>query len=298
MLCAAYLSLFERKVIARVQRRLGPSYTGPFGMMQPIADILKLFFKRGVLSVYSKRSIISIVALMLCSLMSITMIPISSDLYIFNPKFGLLYILVFHTIFTFTEIIIGTESGSKYGIIGGFRAYFQAISSYIPYVLSILCVALLTNSFNLIDIVELQKPVPFIISMFPVFFIFFIVSTITLNRTPFDFTEAESEIIAGNYVEYGGMLFGMLYLCEYINLVFSASIVSLLFLGGWHSIPGLSFLPPHISMFIKITTIIVIMILIRAILPRYKQEHVIRISWSIFCPALVIYFMIFQSIVP
>jgi NADH-quinone oxidoreductase subunit H len=183
-------------------------------------------------------------------------------------------------------------------VIGGFRGYFQAVSYYVPYVLSILCIALIANSFNLIDIVELQNPMPFVFLMFPVFLVFIIVSLIALNRTPFDFTEAESEIIAGNYVEYGGMLFGMLYLCEYINLVFSACIISILFLGGWNPIPGLAFLPPHVSMLVKITVIITIMILIRAVLPRYKQEHVIRISWGIFCPMLILYFMAFQSIAP
>lgn len=292
---AAYLSLFERKIIARVQMRLGPSYTGFLGILQPLADALKLFFKRGALQNISRKAILAICLFMATSLISITLIPLSSDTYIFDPKFGLLYAFIIHTVISFLEIMIGVESGSKYGIIGGIRGYFQMISTHFPYLLSILCIGSMTNSFNLIDIVELQNKIPFAFIIAPVFVVFFIVSLINLNRTPFDFTEAESEIIAGNYVEYGGMLFGMIYLSEYLNLIFSSSLIVLLFLGGWSPIFGLTTIPPEVSMFIKVISIIFVIILIRSILPRYKQTYVIHLSWIIFCPIIIIYFVSFES---
>ncbi len=275
--------------------RLGPSYTGFFGILQPLADAIKLFLKRGALQNISKKAILAVCLFMTTSLISITLIPLSSSVYIFDAEFGLLYVFIIHIIMGFLEIMIGIESGSKYGIIGGIRKYFQMISTHFPYLLSILCIGIMTNSFNLIKIVELQNRTPFIIVIAPIFVIFFIISLINLNRAPFDFTEAESEIIAGNYVEYGGMLFAMVYLSEYLNLIFSSSLIVLLFLGGWYPIFGLTFILPEINMFIKIMGVIFLIILIRAIIPRYKQTYIIHLSWTIFCPIIVIYFVFFES---
>lgn len=277
--------------------RLGPSYTGFCGLLQPLADMLKLFFKRGALENISKKAIVSICALMTVSLISITLIPISSNSHIFNPELGILYMFIIHAIISFLEIVIGVESGSKYGFIGGIRGYFQTVATHLPYLLSILCIALMTSSFNLIEIAEFQSKTPFCVIIPPVFIIFLIISIMTLHRTPFDFTEAESEIIAGNYVEYGGMLFGMIYLSEYLNLMVSSSMISILFLGGWNQILGLKFFSPEILMIAKTIFVMSLIIIIRAVLPRYKQKHAIHLSWIIFCPIIIIYLVSFESII-
>ncbi len=293
---AAYLSWFERKIIARIQMRLGPSYTGYCGLMQPIADAIKLIFKKNALTGHSKKAISAICIFMITSLLSITLIPFSENIYLFDPKYGLLYILILHTICSLAEIIIGIESNSKYGIIGGTRAYYQAISSFLPFTLGILCIALITNTFNLNEIIFYQKNISFVFILPPVFITFFIATLMSLNRTPFDFTEAESEIIAGNYVEYGGILFAMIYLSEYLNLIFSSAVIVILFLGGWQPLPYLGFLPSYISLSIKTILIMTIIISIRAILPRYRQQYAIYISWGVLCPITILYMILIKSI--
>lgn len=279
-----------------MQMRFGPSYTGVCGCLQPIADALKLFCKRGALKNISQKAILSICFLMAISLIAITLIPLSAKSYLFNSDFSLIYIILIQMIISFLEITIGIESGAKYGLIGGIREYFQNLASNLSYFLSILCIASIADSFNIIEIVELQNNLPFIIILCPIFIIFFIISLINLNRLPFDFTEAESEIIAGNYVEYGGMLFAMIYLSEYLCLIFSSSIIVLLFLGGWHSFFGISFIPPEILMIIKVIFIVFLIIVIRAIFPRYKQKYIIHLSWSLFPLIILIYFVLFEYI--
>lgn len=286
---AAYLSLFERKVIARVQMRLGPSYNGMFGVLQPIADAIKLFFKRGALEGHSSYAIFAVCLFMALSFISIILIPLSENLYIFNPKYGLLYIVFFQVIIKLSEIVIGIESKSKYGVIGGIRAYFQSVCEYLPFVLSIICIVFITRTFNIIEVVQFQKDVSFAILITPVAVIYFTTSLMLLNRIPFDFPEAESEIIAGNYVEYGGMLFGMIYLSEYLNLMFVSALISLLFLGGWNPIYDIAFASPCFWMILKTMLVMTLIIIIRSVLPRYKQSQVIRFSWLVFCPIIIIY---------
>jgi NADH-quinone oxidoreductase subunit H len=285
---AAYLSLFERKILGRIQRRLGPSYCGPFGVLQPIADALKLFLKKGALKGHSKNSIFSVCFFMFASLLLILFVPLSEDIYLFNPKYGLIYIVILLETIGICEVLIGTNTISKYGIIGGVRSYFQLPASHIPFVLSLLCVALAANSFNLIKIGQFQNVWPLSITTAPVFIIFFVSILIILNRTPFDFTEAESELVAGNYVEYGGMLFAMIYLSEYINLMFASALTTILFLGAWNPIMFIKNIPPWVWMLLKTTFVMTFMIVIRAMLPRYKQQDIIKISWKLFCPVLII----------
>jgi NADH-quinone oxidoreductase subunit H len=213
---------------------------------------------------------------------------------LFNPQYGLLYVLLFHAINVFCEIIIGTESNSKYGIIGGSRAYFQTLAGYMPFMLSILVIYIIVGSFNFIDIVEIKQTATFDIWMWPLFVVFFITTLILLNRTPFDFPEAESELVAGNYVEYGGILFGMLYLSEYINLLFYSGLIVVLFLGGWHAIPLLSFIPSYVAMLVKTGVVLTCIVLIRSILPRQKQMTAILISWKVLCPIVIVYIILFE----
>ena len=292
ILFAAYLSLFERKLIGRIQLRLGPTNCGACGIFQPIADAVKLFFKQNPLKGHSKQSIIAVCLLFIMSLCQLSIIPLSDSLFLINPQNGILCIIFFHAVMVFSEILIGVTSNSKYGVIGGVRAYLQLVGSHMPFVLALICVSLHANSLNFIEIVEVQESNSFIYALFPIFIIFFITGLIVMNRTPFDFPEAESELVAGAYVEYGGVLFAMIYLSDYLNIIFVSLIVSILFLGGYNPIIDIGFIPPYVWLFLKSASIMGVIILIRAILPRYRQDQMMSIAWYVFCPIILIYMLI------
>jgi NADH-quinone oxidoreductase subunit H len=225
--------------------------------------------------------------------MAVTLIPISDNLYVFNPKYGLLYVILIFTALGFVEVFIGIDSQSKYGVIGGVRAYFQMLAAHLPFLLSVICIVSITKTFNIIEIVNFQSGLSLGVVLLPVFVVYFFTSLIILNRTPFDFTEAESEIVAGNYTEYGGMLFAMIYLSEYVNLVFVSALIVLLFMGGWNPVVNIQSVSPYAWMAIKTMIIITFIICIRAIFPRYKQNKIIKFSWLLFCPIVMIYTMLF-----
>ncbi len=288
---AAYLSLIERKFIGRIQMRLGPTRCGIFGVWQPIADALKLFFKRNALKGHSAQSIFAVFLLFFIALMQLSIIPLSKNFLILNPSNGLLFIIFFHTLFVVAEILIGTTSASKYGVIGGIRSYLQLVGGHIVFVLSLICVFLYSGSLNLLDIVKSQEHHLFALLLLPVFVVFFISSLASMNRTPFDFTEAESEIVAGAYVEYGGILFAMIYLSDYLNIIFMSAVISILFLGGYKPIFDINFVPPCVWLVLKILIITCLTILIRAMLPRYRQDQMIEIFWIIACPIIIGYLL-------
>lgn len=283
---AAYISLFERKLIARIQLRLGPDHCGPCGIFQPIADALKLFFKRDALKGHSKQSIFAVCLLFFTSLLQLILIPISHD--VFKSTYGLLFVILLHSVIVFSEILIGTSSKSKYGVIGGVRSYIQIVGSHMPFVLSLILMMLLTKTLNLSELVSLQKHTIFAIPLFPIFVVFFITSLMITNHIPFDFPEAESELVAGAYVEYGGILFGMIYLSDYLNLIFISALTATLFLGG----AGSAIFSGYVAIVLKTILLASLVILIRAILPRYRQDQMIKISWMILSPILFIFIFI------
>ena len=290
---AAFLTLVERKVIARIQLRIGPGYHGICGVLQPIADALKLFLKRGSLNGHGALSIFAVFLLFFTSLINLSLIPLSDDLMLINPEYGIIWILVLHFFIVLSEVIIGISSKSKYGIIGGFRAYFQSFGSYIPFVLSLIFISVMTKSFNFSEIVRFQADSSWNIYVFPVFVVFLITSFMITNRCPFDFPEAESELVAGAYTEYGGILFGMIYLSEYLNIIFVSALISLFFLGGWLPLFESSFIPGSFWMFLKVFAMSVVFIVVRAILPRYSQEHMLKMSFVLLCPILILFIALF-----
>ncbi|MDR3030991.1 MAG: NADH-quinone oxidoreductase subunit H [Holosporales bacterium] len=289
---AAYVSLLERKLIGRVQLRLGPNKCGPLGLFQPIADALKLLFKRDSLKNHSKQSIFGVCLMFFIALFQLTLIPLAKDIYVLNLEYSLFMPMFFHAVFAFSEITIGMRSKSKYGVIGGVRGYIQLLGSHIPFILILTNIALYTKSLNILDIIETQNKLPLIVPLFPLFIVFFITSLIIANKTPFDFLEAESEIVSGIYVEYGGILFAMIYLSDYLNLIFISSFISALFLGGYQPILGITFLPPIVNSIIKPIIVMSFIILLRAILPRYKQEQMILISWGILSLTALAYLIV------
>jgi NADH-quinone oxidoreductase subunit H len=265
---AAYLSLLERKLIARIQLRLGPNNCGIFGILQPLADALKLLFKANPFVGHSAGAIIGVCLLLFLSLLQLAIIPFFSGSALLECDCKLLLVIVFHSAIVFCEVLIGVSSGSKFGVIGGVRAYLQYVGSHIPFTLSMIYVMLEGGTLDLSTIPCHSNPA-FVVA-------FFITSLIAFNRIPFDFPEAESEIVGGAYVEYGGILFGMIYLSDYLNLIFASSLMAVLFLG-WNVVTILA----------GTIVIIVGIITIRATLPRYRQDQMIRISWCILIPILL-----------
>ncbi|MDR1289099.1 MAG: NADH-quinone oxidoreductase subunit H [Holosporales bacterium] len=275
--CAAYLSLFERKLIGWIQLRVGPDQCGIFGVGQPIADALKLLFKRAALDGHSRPAIFAICLMFTTSLIQLSLIPFFRDGALWRVENGLILIILLHSIVVFCETMIGTASHSKFGVIGGTRAYLQHVGSYVPFLLSMVCVILGTDTTDLSMIPKVAGSFQWMLLKIPLFIIFFITILIVANKIPFDFPEAESEIVSGAYVEYGGILFGLIYLSDYLNLMFYSALISTIFLGR----------------FVILGTICIIstIILIRAILPRYRQDEMIKISWTILSPLLLVCMM-------
>jgi NADH:ubiquinone oxidoreductase subunit H len=265
---AAYLSLFERKLIARIQMRLGPDKCGIFGMAQPIADALKLLFKSNTFSGHSTRSIVGVCGFMFLSIMQLTTIPLFEGEALLECNCKLLAIVLIHSAIVFFEILIGISSGSKFGVIGGMREYIQYSGSHIPFTLAMVYVMLDGNTIDLVANAKLANP------LFAI--VFFVTSLIAFNKMPFDFQEAESEIIGGTYIEYGGILFGMIYLSDYLNLTFISLLMAFIFFGG-----------NVFATIIGSIIIIALIISIRATLARYRQDQMLKISWLLLTPTLI-----------
>ena len=280
---AAYLSLFERKLIGRIQLRYGPSYCGIFGILQPIADVLKLLCKRNAINNHSIFAIISICVIVCCEFLISCFLPFCNGIPVLSCKFGLFYIAILYIIISIAEIIIGLSGNSKFGVIGSIRIYFQKLAYYFPLLLIFMIIGNYTNDFNIVNIITTQKNTLFLFSMPHIFIIFCITMLIIINRIPFDFAEAESELVAGNYTEYGGILFGLIYLADYINLINAAALIVTLFFG----VNGM------LSFITKMFIIISIIITIRAILPRYKQYNIIKMFFGIITPILLIHYILF-----
>jgi NADH-quinone oxidoreductase subunit H len=278
---AAFMSLAERKLIARIQMRIGPVNCGPCGLLQPIADAVKLIFKRDPLRQCTAHGIFGVVLLFSASLIQFTIIPGISGL---SYEYSLLIVLLCHAVIAFAETLIGLASKSKYGAIGGTRAYLQLLGSNLPLMLSVVVIAVMTRNLNLAEIACMHYDLPLAAKMIPIGVIFFITTLMSASRCPFDFVEAESEIVAGAYVEYGGIMFALIYLSDYLNLLFASSLTSIIFLYGGGSAYW------RIPIFAaKSLLVACFVILIRAILPRFRQNQMIRMSLLYITPILLLY---------
>ncbi|MDR1034698.1 MAG: NADH-quinone oxidoreductase subunit H [Holosporales bacterium] len=270
---AAYLSLFERKLIGWIQLRVGPDRCGIFGIGQPIADALKLLFKRQALDSHSGPAIFAICLMFAVALIQLSLIPFVNNFVLWKSENGLIILLLLHSIVVFCETMIGTASHSKFGVIGGTRAYLQHVGSHVPFVLSMVCIILGTNTTDLLMITKITDSFLWFLLKIPLFIIFFVTILIVAKKIPFDFPEAESEIVSGAYVEYGGILFGLIYLSDYLNLIFYSALISTIFLRNFVILGTIS--------------MISLLILIRAILPRYRQDEMIKIALVILLPLLL-----------
>ena len=303
LIAIAYFTLVERKILASIQRRRGPNVVGIFGLLQPLADGLKLFVKETILP--SNADIILFVfapiLTFLLSLISWTVIPLGFGMFFTELNIGILYLLAISSLGVYGIIIGGWSSNSKYSFLGALRSTAQMISYELTIGFSILSVIICSKSLNLISIVLAQKTIWYCFPLFPIFLIFFISCLAETNRHPFDLPEAEAELVSGYNVEYSAMGFALFFLGEYSNMLLMSSLSTILFLGGWSapfpfSIKFINFLPGSFWFSLKICFFIILFIVARAILPRYRYDQLMRLGWKIFLPFTLSWFIYTSSI--
>jgi len=288
MLHVAYVVYFERKVIGHMQSRLGPMRVGWHGLLQPIADGLKLFFKEDIIPSQADKPIFYIAPIigMIAVLSSLAVIPLWEGFSIANLNIGILYILALSSVGAYSIILAGWASNSKYSFLGGLRSSAQVISYEISMGLSLVGVMMLAGSANLSDIVRAQSGHWFLWSQ-PVACLIFVLSAIAeTNRAPFDLPEAESELVAGYFTEYSGMRFGLFFMAEYAGMFIMSALGSICFLGGWNG-PDFGIfahVPKVIWLLLKIYGCIFFYFWIRATLPRYRYDQLMNLGWKLFIP--------------
>jgi NADH-quinone oxidoreductase subunit H len=280
-----FLTWLERKIVGRIQNRLGPNRVGPWGLLQPIADMIKMFTKEDIVPSGADRWVHTLapVVLVIPVVLAFAVIPFGQNMAPVDLNIGILYIVALGSLATIGIFMAGFGSNNKFALIGGMRAVAQIISYEIPQVLSIVTVLLLAGSLSLVKIVDRQGALWFV-AVIPVgtiaFLIYGISAIAETNRTPFDLPEAESEIVAGHHTEYSGMKFGLFYLAEYLNLFVVCAIGSTLFLGGWQG----PFLPPWIWFLAKTYLLIFVAMWIRGTLPRFRIDQMMAFAWKVLVP--------------
>jgi NADH-quinone oxidoreductase subunit H len=287
IIAVAYLTYFERKIIASMQLRKGPNVVGPYGLLQPIADGVKLLHKETIIPTLASPFLFFIAPIITFSLSLIAwaVIPVGAGLVLADINVGILYLLAISSLGVYGVIIAGWSSNSKYAFLGALRSAAQMVSYEVSMGLIIISVLLCVGSLNLSDIVMAQQKMWFMFPLFPMFIVFFISALAETNRTPFDLPESEAELVAGYHVEYSSMLFAFFYLGEYANMILMSALTTLLFCGGWlPPIDALSFIPGPIWFIGKIIFFLFVFIWVRATLPRYRYDQLMRLGWKVFLP--------------
>lgn len=285
----AYMTLAERKVMAAMQRRKGPNIVGLFGLLQPLADGLKLFVKETVLPSSANLLIfvISPVITFLLALISWCVLPLAEGMVYSDLNVGVLYILAISSLGVYGIIMAGWSSNSKYAFLGSLRSAAQMVSYEVSLGLILINVLLCAGSLNFTEITLAQQTTWYLIPLFPVFLMFYISILAETNRAPFDLPEAEAELVAGYNVEYSAMGFALFFLGEYANMILMCSLATTLFLGGWFPILNIipfSWVPSTIWYGLKTTFLLFSFIWVRSSLPRYRYDQLMRLGWKIFLP--------------
>jgi NADH-quinone oxidoreductase subunit H len=289
LICVAMLTYFERKVIAAMQLRRGPNVVGPLGLLQPFADGLKLLCKETIIPAQANK-VVFLLAPMLTFILALVgwaVIPLSAQYVIANVNVGVLYLFAVSSLGVYGIIMAGWASNSKYAFLGAIRSSAQMVSYEVSIGFVIVTVLLCVGSLNLSDIVLAQQRHWFAGPLFPMFVVFFISALAETNRHPFDLPEAEGELVAGYNVEYSSMSFALFFLGEYANMILMSGITSILFLGGWlppFDHPLLNAVPGFVWFALKIAFILFCFIWMRATLPRYRYDQLMRLGWKIFLP--------------
>ncbi|MCD6035379.1 MAG: nuoH [Rickettsiales bacterium] len=300
----AYLTYVERKVIARMQLRRGPNVVGPFGLLQPLADGLKLMFKEVVLPTKANKVLFVMAPMLTFTLAMIgwAVIPFDEGLVLADINVGILYLLAISSLGVYGVVIAGWSSNSKYAFLGGIRSASQMISYEVAIGFAIICMLLVAGSLNLTEIVLAQKAMPVWLHLllFPMVIVFFVCILAETNRHPFDLPEAEAELVAGFNVEYSSMTFALFFLGEYANMILMSGICAILFMGGWlpptffgifpvGTLPFLQIIPGILWFGAKIAFLLFCFLWVRATFPRYRYDQLMRLGWKVFLPLTLIW---------
>lgn len=292
LLAVAYLTYVERKVIAAIQWRRGPNRVGPLGLLQPIADGLKLLHKEIIWPRAANRwiFILAPVATFSLSLMAWAVIPLWAHGALANINVGLLYLLAISGLSVYGIILAGWASNSRYAFLGGLRSAAQMISYEVSIGLIVVAVVLLSGSFNLNDIVAAQKNLWYVVPLFPLMIVYMMSMLAETNRAPFDLPEAEAELVSGYNVEYSSMPFAFFFLGEYANMILMSALGTILFLGGWLSPMGtLDFVPGPLWFVLKMSLFLFVFLWVRAAMPRYRYDQLMYLGWKVFLPFNLFY---------
>lgn len=299
LLSVAYFTLAERKIMASIQRRRGPNVIGYLGLLQPLADGLKLFIKETILPTSANIFIFLLAPLLtfFLSLMGWVVIPFGENLVVANVNIGLLYLFAISSLSVYGIILSGWSSNSKYAFLGSLRSASQMVSYEVSIGFIVISVVLCCGSFNLSEIIFSQSKVWYCLPLFPMFLIFFVSALAETNRHPFDLPEAEAELVSGYNVEYSAMGFALFFLGEYANMLLMSSLTTILFFGGWLPILNIipfNFIPGFVWFGLKICIFVILFCWIRAALPRYRYDQLMSLGWKTFLP-LSIGWLFFSS---
>src|SRR5687767_12817426 len=305
LLAVAYLTLWERKFIGWVQIRIGPNRVGPAGLLQPIADGIKLLFKEIILPTNANKGLFLLapVLMIMPAIAAWAVIPFSPTLVLADINAGLLYIIALSSIGVYGVIVAGWASNSKYAFLGAMRSAAQMVSYELAMGFALVVVLMVSGSLNLSDIVAQQgrgwfasKGLTFLswnwLPLLPMVVVYFVSGVAETNRAPFDVVEGESEIVAGHMVEYSGMTFALFFLAEYMNMILISTLTAVMFFGGWQSpfdFPPLNMVPPFAWLLLKIFVIVSMFLWIRATFPRYRYDQIMRLGWKVFIPLTLIW---------
>ena len=300
LVSVALIVWLDRRVWAFVQKRRGPNVVGPFGLFQSLADALKYMFKEIIIPATANKVIFILapIVTMTLALIAWAVIPFNNYFVLADINAGILYLFAISSLGVYGIIMGGWASNSKYPFLGAIRSAAQMVSYEVSIGVIIINVLLCVGSLNLGDIVLAQEKIWFVVPLFPMFVIFFISSLAETNRPPFDLPEAEAELVAGYQTEYSGMMYAMFWLGEYANILLMCAMGSILFLGGWLSpidIFPFNLVPGPLWMIIKILLLFLLFSLVKAIVPRYRYDQLMRLGWKIFLPLSLIWVILTSS---
>ena len=294
MIAVAYLTYFERKVLGAMQRRQGPMTVGPFGLLQPIADGIKLFSKETIIPSQANAPVFILAPMMLfmLALLAWAVIPVDAQMVIANINVGILFLFAVSSMGVYGVLMAGWASNSRYAFLGGLRSASQMVSYEVSMGLVIVCVLLCVGSLNLTDIVVTPRPVWVQIMLLPMLVVFLVSILAETNRAPFDLPEGESELSGGFMVEYSAMTFALFFLGEYANMILMSAMCTVLFLGGWlppFGIEALAFVPGFIWFALKTAGVLFFFLWTRATFPRYRYDQLMRLGWKVFLPLTLLW---------
>ncbi len=303
LLAVAYLTLLERRVMGFMQMRWGANVVGPFGLLQPLADGAKLFLKETIIPTGANR-VVFVIAPMLTFILAFiawAVIPFDDGLVLSDINVGVLYLFAISSLGVYGIVMAGWASNSRYAFLGALRSAAQMVSYEVSIGFVMVTVLVVVGSLNLTDIVMAQKEgMWFFIPLFPMFVIFFISALAETNRHPFDLPEAEAELVAGYQVEYSSMTFALFFLGEYANMILMSGITTILFLGGWlppFDIAPFNWLPGPLWFFLKVLFLLFVFIWVRATLPRYRYDQLMRLGWKVFLPLSLFWVVVTSAVV-